>query len=595
MRVPLFLVLLFSLLFSFTAYPISQRIEKLDDAASSYCYAGHFDSAQALVIQFLKKPGLDHYETFYAHFIYANVIKSSGQPLTALEKFRDCFSLMRGLPDPAFYESLVNGKVAECYFDMMDYKKASVYASHSIELSPDTSLRKGGHAINYILIGYELYENKKYSEAIDKYKKAAEQYTRYGLTCELPLCYMKMAKVYNSMRDMANVKNYLSLSAKISDSCRIEQYSLLTKRTEFDIYLKNNDHKNALQALMEVNEMVSRMESESKKMQMNELEIKYQTLLANEENKNLRELNNKNQELVKGQKNLLYISVAAIIFLVALIIALIILSRQRKKVHEQLVNMNEQLELKVSERTIHLSIANEKIKTDADLLARQNNQLTDFCNIVSHNLRSPLANMSMLTQYIEKSDNEEERKLLIEKLKPVLSNLNETFNELVESLQVRQDTNIPSSDEDVAGCVRKITENLEGEILDSEAEIITDFSKAPVIHYPAKYLNSILHNLLSNAIKYCFPGRKPVIEIITRKKGKNILLTVKDNGLGIDLKRYKDKIFKIRKVFHEHPEAKGFGLYITKTQLDTMGDTITVESEPEKGSTFIVEFKNQYT
>lgn len=72
----------------------------------------------------------------------------------------------------------------------------------------------------------------------------------------------------------------------------------------------------------------------------------------------------------------------------------------------------------------------------------------------------------------------------------------------------------------------------------------------------------------------------------------SIILSIQDNGLGIDLDKHGNDMFKIRKVFHHHPDAKGFGLYITKTQVETMGGKIWVESEPGIGSTFYVEFKN---
>ena len=75
--------------------------------------------------------------------------------------------------------------------------------------------------------------------------------------------------------------------------------------------------------------------------------------------------------------------------------------------------------------------------------------------------------------------------------------------------------------------------------------------------------------------------------------GNTIILSVSDNGLGIDLKKHKDNLFKIRKIFHSHPEAKGFGLFITKTQVEAMDGKIWAESMPEEGSTFFVEFKNQ--
>ncbi len=73
-----------------------------------------------------------------------------------------------------------------------------------------------------------------------------------------------------------------------------------------------------------------------------------------------------------------------------------------------------------------------------------------------------------------------------------------------------------------------------------------------------------------------------------------MVLSVADNGLGIDLKKHKRNLFKIRKVFHAHPEAKGFGLFITKSQIEAMNGRIWAKSIPGVGSTFYVEFNNQY-
>ncbi len=95
------------------------------------------------------------------------------------------------------------------------------------------------------------------------------------------------------------------------------------------------------------------------------------------------------------------------------------------------------------------------------------------------------------------------------------------------------------------------------------------------------------------SIKYKFPGRKPIIKISTKNDDDSIILTINDNGLGIDLVRHKSNLFKIRKVFHDHPDAKGFGLYISKKQIDALGGRIWIESTPNIGSTFFIEFINQ--
>src|SRR6185312_3207572 len=226
-------------------------------------------------------------------------------------------------------------------------------------------------------------------------------------------------------------------------------------------------------------------------------------------------------------------------------------------------------------------------------LSAQNTQLIDFCAIVSHNLRAPLVNISMLVDCLEESGDAEEHQLLISKLKPVIENLQVTFNELVESIQIRQDLEIKTEDVCLKECMKRTMTGLQAEITKLDARITTDFEAASVINYAPQYLNSIFHNLISNSLKYHHPGRRPEIHVSTRRENDKTILSIRDNGLGIDLVKHRNNFFKIGKVFHRHPDAKGFGLFMTKTQVEAMGGRIWVESTPNEGSIFYIEFANR--
>ncbi len=236
-------------------------------------------------------------------------------------------------------------------------------------------------------------------------------------------------------------------------------------------------------------------------------------------------------------------------------------------------------------------ILEEKQELLVKQLSLQNTQLVDFCNIVSHNLRAPLVNMSMLVEYIQESETEEEKNDLISKLQPVLESLHTTFNELVESIQIKQNFEIQSEFINITDCLKRVSAEYEMEVMKTGAKITMDFEAVPVIYFPHKYLFSIFQNLLSNALKYSSPKRKPDIIFKTTKTNDNILLTVSDNGLGVDLDKHKENFFKIGKVFHRHPNSKGFGLFMTKTQVEAMDGQIWVESTPDVGTTFFIEFK----
>ena len=105
------------------------------------------------------------------------------------------------------------------------------------------------------------------------------------------------------------------------------------------------------------------------------------------------------------------------------------------------------------------------------------------------------------------------------------------------------------------------------------------------------YLESIFHNLITNAIKYGTTETQKKIYISSRVHKKFVSLKVQDFGLGIDLKKYQDKVFKLGARFHSNEvDGHGMGLFMTKHQVEAMGGKIDVQSEVNKGTTFIVIF-----
>jgi len=333
----------------------TKRIEQLDEKTSALTYSGEHDSAQKIVIQYLEQDDLNELEIFYGHFIYANIIKAAGKPEDAIELFNKCKLYLSYTGNRRLYESLINGKISECYFDLSNYTEALRFAEISVELSPDSSLRGGGHAVNFIILGFGKFLEKKYIESLEKYNSAAVEYIKTGNSCELPLCYTKMALVYNAMGNKKRSREFIEKSVFISDSCKIDQYVLLSKRALFDIYRENKEYKSALNQLMEINNLVKKMEDTRLKQQINELELKYENLIAEKENKNLKEINKKNETILADQKTILYISIVAIICLSVLLLIVIRLSRQRKTAKENIEILNKQLEEKVKDRTNHLT------------------------------------------------------------------------------------------------------------------------------------------------------------------------------------------------------------------------------------------------
>ena len=236
--------------------------------------------------------------------------------------------------------------------------------------------------------------------------------------------------------------------------------------------------------------------------------------------------------------------------------------------------------------------AKGKLEILTQHLSGQNKQLADFAHITSHNLRAPVSNLNALLYLYDISESEEDKKVLFEKFEVVISHLTSTLNTLIEALKTKKGSAKELETLDFKGILNKTNEMISGQIIKTNSIITSDFSKAPIIEYHKTYLESIFLNLVTNAIKYGSPDRNPVIHIETELVDEKIKLTIRDNGLGIDLIRHGHKLFGLNKTFHRHPDAKGVGLYLTKIQIETLGGSIYATSEVNKGTVFTIIFNN---
>ena len=238
--------------------------------------------------------------------------------------------------------------------------------------------------------------------------------------------------------------------------------------------------------------------------------------------------------------------------------------------------------------------AEQQLREFLAITEEQNESLLNFAHIVSHNLRSHTSNLSMLTIFLQKEQDPEERAQLFKMLEAASDSLSETIVHLNEVVQVKTG--------DVKGKMKKVNlhkatlsvkKNLEAVIKEKKAICEINVPEDLKVTVVPAYLDSILLNLLTNALKYASPERTPIVQISTAVKEEHVVIKVQDNGLGINLERHGKKIFGMYKTFHKHEDSKGIGLFITKNQIESMGGKIEVESTEGEGTTFSVLLKKQ--
>ncbi|KRD07295.1 histidine kinase [Flavobacterium sp. Root901] len=234
----------------------------------------------------------------------------------------------------------------------------------------------------------------------------------------------------------------------------------------------------------------------------------------------------------------------------------------------------------------------ELLKT-MKLYSDQNSRLLNFSHIVSHNLNTQAGNIKSILDFIDQDENKETVSEMLEHLRTVSNDLNETISNLTQIVKTQSNINIAVVPLKLHEYIEKTISTIKGYDKQKKITIINNVPQYLTINYNPAYLESVLLNFTTNAIKYAHPDRDPFIIFdfgIEPEGYKSLKIT--DNGLGIDLKIYGDLLFGMYKTFHKHEEARGIGLYITRNQIEAMKGTVSVESEVGVGTSFKIVFND---
>ncbi|WP_298221817.1 PAS domain-containing sensor histidine kinase [Flavobacterium sp.] len=225
-------------------------------------------------------------------------------------------------------------------------------------------------------------------------------------------------------------------------------------------------------------------------------------------------------------------------------------------------------------------------------LTQNNKDLKQFSYITSHNLRAPLSNLTGLLNLMHEIpvENQELREI-INGFSTSTNLLNETINDLVKVVIIKDNPSINKEEVLIKDVFENVFNQLSYLISLHKPILKIELERVTILNINKAYLESILLNLFTNAIKYRSPKRTLRIFVSSKEIDNQIVLIFKDNGIGIDLERNGDKIFGLYQRFHNYSDSKGLGLYLVKSQVESMGGTISVESEVDKGTTFTITFK----
>jgi PAS domain S-box-containing protein len=225
-------------------------------------------------------------------------------------------------------------------------------------------------------------------------------------------------------------------------------------------------------------------------------------------------------------------------------------------------------------------------------LETKNKELEQFTYIASHDLRAPVVNMTTLLGMLNKESFSNHNGQIVSRIETTASKMYTTLHDLIDVIALQKRTTSPFEQLDLNVICNDLRSQLSEYIFESKAIIETDY-KVQSFRYVRVHLKSILQNLFTNSIKYRSDDRRLKIQLKTENFKDYILLTYTDNGRGIDMKKFGDRIFGMFQVFHKDKNGKGLGLYIIKRQIESLGGKIEVDSILDKGTTFRIYLKTK--
>ncbi|MFY0533951.1 ATP-binding protein [Nannocystis pusilla] len=239
--------------------------------------------------------------------------------------------------------------------------------------------------------------------------------------------------------------------------------------------------------------------------------------------------------------------------------------------------------------------AEQQIREYTIQLERSNRELERFASVASHDLQEPLRKIQAFGDRLRQKYEEllpEAGRDYVQRMQEAAKRMQDLINDLLmfSRLTTKEQRHAPVN---LNKILTAVLSDLEVRIEENEAKI--EAEGLPMLEADPMHMRQLFQNLISNAIKFRRPEHAPVVKITAEElpahgRATSMVMRVSDNGIGIDAK-YHERIFGIFERLHSRGkyEGTGVGLAVCRKICEQHGGAIRVESNPDAGSTFIVE------
>ncbi|MFZ2632453.1 MAG: ATP-binding protein [Desulfosalsimonadaceae bacterium] len=267
---------------------------------------------------------------------------------------------------------------------------------------------------------------------------------------------------------------------------------------------------------------------------------------------------------------------------------------ERKQMAEQLRKSRDELELRVRERTAELEISNKALMEYTAKLEKLNEELQEFAFVGSHDLQEPLRKIQTFCDMAQKRCApvlDSQAQGYLERVRNSAGRMRQLLDDLLQFSRAASKPE-PFRKIDLVQLVQEAADIFEESLKEAGGSV--EIENMPDIEADESQMLRLFQNLIGNALKF-HRNEPPRIRVYERQAGQEQCeIFVEDNGIGFD-QQFAERIFKpFQRLHHRREyEGTGMGLAICRKIVERHGGSIRAESEPGKGSTFIIRLSVQ--
>jgi len=205
---------------------------------------------------------------------------------------------------------------------------------------------------------------------------------------------------------------------------------------------------------------------------------------------------------------------------------------------------------------------------------------------ISHDIKGPLTSLLLTINQLKKVSTDKSKAFLLyfRILESSIKKMQAIILEMTDAGELKGKYKVEEELLDFENILEDVRITLAGTIIESGAKITSNIEVSQIL-YSRRKLRSIVYNMVNNAIKFHSPNKSPEILISTKREKKYIVISIKDNGIGIDKAKHKEVFSKFRRVGNT-VEGTGIGLYLVNEIVSNSGGKILLKSSLGKGAEF---------